>query len=378
MVFRLSWRSRLALIACFPLYSTTAHALIKFNEGRDKIFVTGSLAVGYDSNIFSSEEGGGDTITTTSLRVEYLRRAGMIGVNGEVAWTRGDFISNVSESFSDPTLSLELVKDSGRTTGSFTASGGRQSKADPFLNQRTVSWNYSLGLNWKYPVIDRYSVAGSVGYGGVSYTESSTALTDLTTQTASVDTFYSYTSQRDLVAGYRIRQSDTSAENQSLDHALTAGISGKIFSKLKGNVRAGYQIRQEGATGETFGSTTASASVSWAVNKRLTFTGTLNKDFSTTGNESSVDNLTFNLDAQYVLRNRWSLYGGAGCGLSDFVNGEATGRSDFFVTGSLGLGYDFSDRFKASLTYSYFKNWSNRSSSEFVRNTITLSVSSRW
>jgi len=366
------------VLACIPLCSTTAHALLKFNDGRDKIFASGTIAVGYDSNIFSSEEAQGDTITTSSLKVEYLRRAGMIGVTGEVAWTRGDFTSNAAESFSDPTLSLELVKDAGRTTGSFTLSGGRQTKADPLLNQRTASWNYNLGLNWKYPIIERYNVAGSVGYGGITYTEKSSDLVDLKTKTASVDTFYRYTSQRDLVAGYRIRQSDTSADNQSIDHALTAGVSGKIISKLKGNVRAGYQIRQEGSSGETLGSTTASASVSWPVNKRFTLTGTLNKDFSTTGKESSVDNLTFNLDAQYVLRNRWSLYAGAGTGNSDFINGEATGRSDLFITGNLGLGYDLSDRFKASLSYSYFKNWSNRVTSNFVRNTVTLSVSSRW
>jgi hypothetical protein len=378
MVFRFFWRSVLVLVAWLQLSSSTGFALFKFNEGRDKIFVTGTMAVGYDSNIFAAQNAEGDTITTSTLMLEYLRNAGMIGVNGQLSWTRGDFATNASESFSDPTLSLELIKNSGRTTGSATVSASRQSKADVALNQRTVSWNYNAGLNWKYPVIDRYNVAGSFGFGLLDYTEGSSNLADLTTKSASLDLFYSYTSERDLVAGYRVRQSDTSANHQSIDHAFTAGVSGKILSKLKGNARVGYQIREEGASGETFGSTTAAVSVTWAVNKRLTVTGTIGKDFSTTGTESSVDNLTFNLDAQYAIRNHWSIFSSLGSGHSDFLNGVDGGRSDFYLTGSIGIGYDLNEHLKASLSYSYFQNWSNRSTSSFNRNTITLSLSSRW
>jgi hypothetical protein len=378
MVFKFFWRTSLVFTAGLQLSSSTAFALLKFNEGRDKIFVTGTMAVGYDSNIFAAANAEGDTITTSTLMLEYLRNAGMIGVNGQLSWTRGDFTSNASESFSDPTLNLELVKDSGRTTGSATLSASRQSKADAVVNQRTVSWNYNAGLNWKYPVIDRYNVAGSFGFGLLDYTDSSSNYADLTTQSASVDLFYSYTSERDLVAGYRIRQSDTSANNQSIDHAFTAGVSGKILSKLKGNARIGYQIREEGASGQTFGSTTATVSATWGVSKRLTITGTVGKDFSTTATESSVDNLTFNLDAQYAIRNHWSIYSGFGSGYSDFLNGTDAGRSDYYMTGSAGISYTLNEHFRASLTYSYFQNWSNQSTSSFNRNTITLSLSSRW
>jgi hypothetical protein len=360
------------------LSSISAFALLKLNEGRDQIFVTGSVAVGYDSNIFSTAGAEGDVFTNSSLLLEYARRAGMIAVNGEVGWNLGSFASNPSEDFSNPTLGLEFIKNSGRTTGSFTLGASRQSQADPNVNLRTESWNYNAGLNWKYPVIERYSLAGSFGYGRIDYVENSSGLIDLATYSASTDLFYTYTSQRDLLGGYRIRLSDTSSGGQTSDHAFTAGVSGKILAKLKGNVRGGYQIRHDSTTGETFGSVTSSASVTWAFNKRLTLTGSVNKDFSTTATESSVDTLSCNLDAQYAIRNRWSLYSGLGGGHSEFLNGMDRGREDYYFTWSAGVNYSMNDHFKASLTYSYFQNWSNRSASSFDRHSITLNVSSRW
>lgn len=378
MGLRISRNWTLTGFALFQFSTTSAWALLKFNEGRDQIFINTSVSAGYDSNIFAQKDGAGDVVANGSLSLEYERHAGMIGVNGQVGWNLGRFADNASEDFSNPTLSLELVKDSGRTTGAFSLSATRQSQADPNVNQRTDSWSYSSGLSWKYPVIERYSVAGAFGYGLVDYVDNSAGLTDLATYTASGDLYYSYSSQRDIIAGYRIRQSDTTTGGGTTDHSFTAGVTGKILSKLKGTIRGGYQIREDGTTGQNYGSTTASASATWTVNKRFTLTGTLNKDFSTTASESSVDTLSFNLDAQYALRNRWSLYSGIGGGYSDFLSGVDTGRTDHYFTWSAGVNYTLNEHFKASLTYSYFQNWSTRDASNFDRHSITLNLSSRW
>ncbi|HEY9250524.1 MAG TPA: outer membrane beta-barrel protein [Rariglobus sp.] len=378
MAPRTIWRWMTVGGALLHLSTASAWALLKFNEGRDQIFVTGTLSVGYDSNIFATKDGEGDFVTNSSLALEYARRAGLISVNGNVAWNLGSFASNASEDFANPSMGLELVKNTGRTTGSFTLGANRQSQADANVNQRTDAWHYNAGLNWKYPVIERYSLSGSFGYGLLDYTDNSSALVDLSTYSASTDLFYTYTSQRDLFAGYRIRLSESSADSKSTDHAFTVGVSGKILSKLNGTVRFGYQIRQEEPSGDIFGSYTAAASTTWAINKRLSLTGTLSKDFSTTATESTVDTTRANLDAQYVFNHRWSLYSGIGGGYSEFLNGVDDGRKDYYFMWSAGVNYTLNDHFKASLTYSYFQNWSNRSISNFERNSITLFLSSRW
>lgn len=377
MGLRISWQWTARGIVLAQLSSLGAFALVRFNEGRDQIFVNASLSVGFDSNIYANSGNESDVVTNTTLGLEYARRAGLITVNGHADWNLGSFASNADSDFSNPSLGLEFIKNTGRTTGALTLGASRQSQADPNIGQRTDSWNYNAGLNWKYPVIERYSLAGSFGYGLIDYADNSTGLVDLNTYTASMDLFYAYTSQRDLLAGYRIRQSDTSSGGGSTDHSFTAGVSGKILAKLNGTVRAGYQIRQEN-NGDTFRSITASASTTWTVSKRFTLTGSLTKDFSTTATESSVDSLTANLDAQYVLTSRWSLYSGVGAGYSDFLNGIDDGRRDYYFTWSAGVSYSLNDHFKASLTYSYFQNWSNRSNSTFDRNSLTLNMSTRW
>lgn len=364
--------------ALLQLSSTSALALLQLNEGRDQLFATASVSIGYDSNIFADDKGESDIFTNSSLALEYLRHAGLIGVNGTLAWNLGSFASNSSEGFSNPSLNLEFVKNTGRTTGSLTLGVSRQSQADPYVNLRTESWNYNAGLNWKYPVITRYSFAGSLAYGQLDYVDNSSGLVDLSTYTASTDLFYAYTSKRDLLAGYRIRISDTSSGGQTVDHALTAGVSGKILAKLHGVVRAGYQVRENDATGERHESITTSASTTWDISKRFSLTGTINKDFSTTATESSVDTLGVNLDAQYAFTGRWSIYSGVGAGQSDFLDGFDNGREDRYFTWSAGANYTLNDHFKASLTYSYFKNWSNRSASSFDRHSVTLNLTSRW
>jgi hypothetical protein len=360
------------------LSAGNAYALLRFNEGRDQIFVNASLSIGFDSNIYANSGGTSDVVTNTTFGLEYARRAGLISVNANADWNLGSFADNSDSDFANPSLGLELVKNSGRTTGSFTLGASQQSQADPNVNLRTESWNYSAGLNWKYPVIQRYSLAGSFGYSILDYLDNSAGLVDLNTYSASLDLFYTYTSQRDLILGYRIRESDTSNNSTTTDHSITAGVSGKILSKLNGTVRAGYQIRNDNATGESYGSFTASASTTWTVNKKTTLTGSLTKDFSTTGTDSSVDSTRANLDAQYIITNRWSLYSGIGGGYSEFLNGVDSGREDYYFTWSAGINYNLNDHFKASLTYSYFRNWSNRTNSDFERNSLTLNLRTRW
>ncbi len=366
------------IAATLGFAATQGWALIKFNEGRDQVFVNASVSIGYDSNIFATKGGASDVLTSSSFGIEYARRAGYIGINASINWTLGQFGTNTAQNFSNPSMNLELVKSSGRTTGSFTLSAARQSSADTAINMRTDSWNYAAGLNWKYPVIDRYSLSGGLNYGLISYQQAAPGIYNLTTYGASVDLFYVYTSERDLIAGYAIQLSDSGAGTQTIDHSFTVGVTGKIIPKLNGTVRAGYQIRQESATGQTFDSWTATASVSWSVNRRLTLTGTLNKSFSTTATDATIDTLSANLDMQYALRARWSLYAGLGGGESQFLSGTDPGRQDYYFTWSVGVSYSLSDHFKASLTYSYFENWSNRGPGNYDRNALTLNMSTRW
>jgi len=375
---RIFWRWLTVATVALVFLAPKGWALVKFNEGKDQVFVNASVSIGYDSNIFARKGGEGDVLTSSSFGIEYARHAGYIAVNASANWTLGQFNSNTAQNFSNPNLNLELVKNSGRTTGSFTLSAARQSSADTAINMRTDSWNYAAGLNWKYPVIDRYSVSGGLNYGLTEYQQAAPGIYNLTTYGAKADLFYAYNSERDLIAGYAIQISDSAANTQTIDHIFTVGVSGKVLPKVNGTVRAGYEIRQDGSTGQSFDSWNATSSVTWNLSRRVSFTGTLKKSFSTTATDATIDTLSANLDMQYTLNAKWVLYSGVGGGENEFLSGASTGRKDYYFTWSAGVNYSLNEHFKASLTYSFFENWSNQGIGNYDRDSITLTLSTRW
>lgn len=300
-------------------------------------------------------------------------------MNASVALDASSFAANTGENFQNPRFSVEFTKNSGRTTGSLLLSAARQSRADSAANLRNESWSYEAGLNLKYPVIERYSIAGGVGYALRDFKDN-TILVDLATYSANVDLFYIYNTERDIIAGYRIRYGETSAQNSYYDHAFTVGISGKILPKIGGTIRAGYQLREPGSgNGESYHAITASGTATWAASKKMNVALSISKDFSTTSTNVSVDALSLNLKAQYALNSRVALFVGGGYGISDFLGAVGAGRQDQNISFDAGFQWTvFSEHLKVNAGYSYFYNWSTLSFSTFERNSITVSASSQF
>jgi hypothetical protein len=149
-------RTIIAILVAGLFNTGTSFALVNFNDGRDEIFATIMLGTGYDSNISSANNAKSDFITSSTLAMDYIRRAGLIGVDGQVAWTQSKFATNTAENFADPSMMLKFSKKTGRTAGSFVVSGVRESQADDSINQRTESWNYNTGLSgstWSFNAI---------------------------------------------------------------------------------------------------------------------------------------------------------------------------------------------------------------------------------
>lgn len=363
-----------ALLACPP-----AHALVSLNDGRNQIYVTASASFSWDSNIYANATSGGDYLFNAGLGLELKRRAGLISVDGSVGIDATRFADNTSENALNPRFRTEFSKQSGRTTGVLSLGAARQSRADSAVNLRSESWLYDATLNLKYPIIERYSVAGSVGYSRLDYVNNA-VLVDLQTFSASADLFYVYTSERDLFAGYRYRHGETSASSAFDDHAFTVGVSGKILPKLNGVVRVGYQVRDPSGTSEdAYTALTASAATTWNLSRRITLTGQAAKDFSTTATNLNIDALTFNLDVQYAMNSKLSFASGAGYGINEFLGVPGADRKDEFFTWNLGANYKVLDeRLTVALVYAYLRNWSTLDYSDFERNSLNLNLSSRF
>ena len=146
-----------------------AHALLRLNRGKDLIHLTANGQLGWDSNLSSTANGQGDVLAVASVVADYQRRAGAIGLDAAVGLEAGHFQEYAAEDYLNPRASVEFTKSSGRTTGSWASSATRKSQGDVAASLRAESWDYDTTLNLRYPVIERYSITGSVGYARTYY-----------------------------------------------------------------------------------------------------------------------------------------------------------------------------------------------------------------
>jgi hypothetical protein len=384
-------RAAVALVLAGLLAAPPARALVSLNDGRERIFVSASTSISADSNIFANSDNKGDFVYGTSLAAEYTRRVGWIGVNFNIGVSSSRFAKFSSENFANPSVGLELTKQSGRTTGSFTISGARESRADASVNLRSDAWNFNYGLSFKYPIVSTYTLTGNFGYNQRDYANEA-VFASLQSFSAAFDLLHTLTNERDMILGYRYRYSDTSHNTSSTDHGISAGLSGRLIRGIVGSLRLGYQRRQSHGPGQqgVFQSWSASASTSYAINKRISINGSIAKDFSTTATDSTVDTTTVSLDTGYTFNAHWSLSAGAGGGHTVFL-GESgrivlsalplvlgPQRVDEYVNWNVGLNYSLNEHFKAALAYAWFRNWSNIGIASFSRSSMSLTLSTRW
>jgi hypothetical protein len=392
-IFRHEIRALLALVLAALVAGTPAHGLVRlrFNDGHDQVNVSVGVGVSRDSNVFASKDSKGDFLYSTDLLAEYTRRAGWIGVNASVGVSSSHFATVKGQDFANPTFSAELTKQSGRTTGSLTMSATRQSRADAATNLRSTSWSYQTGLNFAYPIIERFKLAGQFGYSGQKQVDN-TSLVNLATYSAGMNLFYVYNTERDLSAGYRYRYTQTSRSDSTTDHNFSGGMSGRIIRGLNGSINVGYQFRvpHSATNKETFHGVSASAATQYALNRKMSLTGQVSKDFSTTSTDASVDTGAADLGFKYAYSSKWSLLTGVGVGDSRFLGAGgrillALGpppefgpqRHDTFMHADATLSYARTERFKVSFTYGWFKNWSTIPFADFVRSSWNLRFDSR-
>jgi long-subunit fatty acid transport protein len=169
-------------------------------------------------------------------------------------------------------------------------------------------------------------------------------------------------------------------------------MAGRLLRGLNGAVNFGYQFRvpHGGLNQDTFHGVSASGATSYDINRKVSLSGQVSKDFSTTATDSSVDTVAASLAGKYAFNRRLGFTLGTGWGRSRFLGdagrvilelGPPTlfgkNRQDDFFHWEATVNYDRSDRFKISFSYNWFKNWSTTPYADFVRGTWSVDLNSR-
>lgn len=361
-----------AALACVP----RADALFNFNEGTDQIFVNASYSIGFDSNVFTRKVGEHSYSQTLSVGANYTRQAGLITIAAGAGLSAGGYTSIRGQDFTDPSFSLAFRKRYGRTTGTLAFAAAHVSQPDPDAGQRTKSWSISSALDLRYPVNDRYYFSNSFRTGFRFYSDRG-RFSDLNSYTDAIGLNYVYTSKLDLSANYAITVSDTSKGTKAYDQSLMLGASGGILPKLSGSVRAGIIRRDSDSTvggREHFYSFASGTSVKWNYSRKLSFTGDVSDDFSTTSTDISVNRLSGGLHTTLAISSRYIPAVGATYTISRFLGKAGAGRRDDMLQFDASVGAAFTTHIRANLSYVYMINWSTLADADFERHGLTLTL----
>lgn len=378
MTFTAPAKTCLIGICALALGLSPARALINLDGSRNQLFVFGSVTFGYDSNIFSDSSGRDDYTVNGAVGAEIKRRAGLIAVNATATLSYVTYGSYTEVNSFNPNFHVEFNKTSGRTTGALTVSAFRESRSDSAVNLRTNSWNFPVGLSLKYPVNDKYYFTSKTSYLRRRYVDN-TVLANYTDYSQGIDVFYVYTSKLDLVGGYRIRVSQTSLGDDTIDHWFNVGATGGLFAKLNGTVRLGYQVRDvSGATDNQYSHFNALAGVTWPATRKLNLSAQLSRDFSTIATGASVDSTAASLRASYSATRKLEFSTGVAYGLNRFLGTPPPARRDTFFSWDVGARYKMNEHLQVGATYTYFRNWSTFDFSDFDRQGFSVDVSSRY
>jgi len=256
------------------------------------------------------------------------------------------------------------------------------------VNTRDVSWNYDAGLNFQYPVIERYSISGSLEYAHVNYQDQA-LFTNQTSYSGNLYLYYILNEVRDLFVDYHtVYTYEAKGAGNDVDRSLSAGVSGKVFGPFNGSLQGGYQVRSPNGNPGPFSVTshdwTASGTLTWNMSRRMTLTADISRDFSTTAEALSIDSTRLGLTFQDSFTAKASGTIDAAVGQNEFLGAEgdtAPGgkqRVDTFFTMSASYFYTLNKHFKAYVTYTFYQNWSTLPFADFPRDQIDAGLTTHW
>lgn len=347
-----------------------------------ELFMTGTLSVRADDNIFLSNNATSDTVfdINPGLDLTFGKDAQIKGsltlvdaisrYSSHSGLNTNLFGANFVSKFDDGKLKLGFnagYNESNQNTVDVRAPGG-----GALIRRNT----FSAGIKGEAEVSQITSVAAGLSFAHTDYRR--VGYGDSDDYTIPVDFYYKWTPKVDLSLGYHYRSYQTKIGLDSDDHFFNVGARGEFSPKLTGKIAIGLTQRQL-AKGSDINMLGLEASLSYAVSPKtsLDLRAGSSPDTSPSGaqqkNFSLGGNLTTNVSDQ------WSVNAGLSYrGINYLPAGTTAGRTDDYVEGSLGATYIVNTYVRVVGAYNYRNNSSKIASGEFTNNVFSLAASFRY
>lgn len=362
---------------------TACYASVPVGDNAE-IFLTGTLGVRADSNIYMSPSNTEDTILDFNPGVQL--------VFGNTSVMKGSF--SLSESFSVYTehddLNDELLStsantsyDDGKTKLNFNASFAEvnQNSVDTrpfggdFLIRRDV---FNIGALGEVSVTEKSSVAL-----GVQYSQNSFELggfSDSEVVTVPVNYYYEITPKVDLSLGYRYRDRSESIGFDTKDHFLSVGARGEFTPKLTGQFAVGVTQRSfshKVARRDDEELLGLDSSLTYAASPKTSILLGVSNDFDTNSQGNQQRNFAVRASSTTAVSSDLSVTALIAYRAIDYYQATPA-RIDDYLEGQIGATYIVNENVSLTGALAYRSNGSDLATSDFDGTVLSLAASFRF
>ncbi len=343
-----------------------------------ELFLTGTLGVRSDDNVFLTNSGKVDDV--------------IIDINPGIALTFGkgsltegnfSFTEKIARYSQNDGLDTELASlnfstnyDDGKSKFTSQASYNE-------LNQNTVDTTgngnvlarrnvANLGLNAELSASAKSKVGVGIKYNDTDYKRA--GYNDLTVFEIPVNYYYAVTSKVDLSVGYRYRSTEVQAAPDSKGHSFRVGARGEFSPKTTGSVSVGVGNREfDGSTIGDKDILDLDAKLNIALSAKSTLQLTASNDFGVSGSGQEQKNFAMGGTLNGKVSDQLSLRGGLNFRKIDYYT-----REDDFTEFTLGFDYIISKIVTVQGGYAYRNNDSALAGGDFKNSVFSLAAKFRY
>ena len=356
--------------------------------GGFKADITGSVSIGYDTNIRTSQIGREDFIYNGSLDINVGPDRQDANWDFNLGTDLFRFSSEDEENSNDFRAIFSWWSSQPRFASRFQNNGSlgwtRSTEADPQLGTRVQRDRFDLSASSLYTVNSKlsWSLNGSYNWEDPRGSSSSIALSELTTWSAGLTGFYRYSEK--LAYTLSTSYSDTSGRDSGnpfgTDNSgwrFSLGLDGQISPKVSGTFSVGWQFRDSAFPGASDDLPYFSSGLTWQIDRRSSLGINGSIQFGTTLDGALSEDLSLSL--QYSRRINSRLNGGLSLGWSDSnLNFDGGDRADERIEAGARFTYDLNEWLSLNGRYTYSDQTSSTDSFAFDRQLVELSLSFRY
>ena len=359
-----------------------AAPFLAIGDGAE-LFVTGTLGVRSDDNIFLSSKATSDTIwdINPGVTIEF-------GKNGDVRGSLAlvDAFANYSDHSS---LNTNLF------SGDFVATYDDKKTRMDFnvgyheLNQNTLDTRpssnggflvrrdqFQIGTKGEVETSAITSIAAGVSFEHMNYKLAGYADSD--ELKVPVSFYYKWTAKTQLSMGYTYSNYQTTIGRDSNDHFFNIGMRGDLLASLTGEVKVGVDQRNiSGGVSRTDPGLDVNATYEYSPKTKILLTAA--NRHATTPQGVETKDLSLGAQARFEIDQNWSGTLGLtwrNIAYSRFAVGP---HEDDYIEGLVGVVYVVNSNIRVNAGYTYRDNRSNNANgASFTNNIFGLSVALRY